>query len=191
MHPSESRHAGTAWRARCRRGAVNWLDGRERVAAWPPLQRGSPVTLDTPMTSQEPAMRPLPPRTLSRSRELDACGIGFVADAHGRPSRAIVQAALDGLASVMHRGALAADARSSDGSGLLIPIPEALFGPDHGVVNLFARSGDPRAAIEDLAAEEGLTVDGWREPPTDDDHLGDRARGSRPRMLQGVLSAPA
>ena len=40
-------------------------------------------------------------------RELDACGIGFVADAHGRPSRAIVAGALTGLANVKHRGAVA------------------------------------------------------------------------------------
>ena len=61
----------------------------------------------------------LPPTT----RELDACGIGFVADAHGRSSRAIVAAALGGLACVKHRGAVAADARTADGSGLLVPIP--------------------------------------------------------------------
>ena len=61
-------------------------------------------------------------------RELDACGIGFVADAHGRPSRQIITAALDGLANVKHRGAVAADALTSDGTGLLTTIPPAIFG---------------------------------------------------------------
>ena len=65
--------------------------------------------------------------------ELDACGIGFVADAQGRSSRAIVEAALNGLACVKHRGAVAADARTADGSGVLIPIPASLFGEDHGL----------------------------------------------------------
>jgi glutamate synthase (ferredoxin) len=120
-------------------------------------------------------MRPLSSLTLPPSRELDACGIGFVADAHGRASRTVVQAALDGLACVMHRGAVAADARSADGSGLLLPIPAAIFGQGHGVVSLFVRDGDPRTAIEKLAAEEGLSVEDWREPPTDDDQLGERA----------------
>ena len=64
----------------------------------------------------------LPPTT----RELDACGIGFVADAQGRPSRAIVAAALRGLACVKHRGAVAADARTADGSGLLVDGPVGL-----------------------------------------------------------------
>ncbi len=58
-------------------------------------------------------------------RELDACGIGFVADVEGRPSRSIVEAALNGLACVKHRGALAADALTSDGCGFLAPVPPA------------------------------------------------------------------
>ena len=56
-------------------------------------------------------------------REFDACGIGFVADAQGRASRAIVAAALHGLACVKHRGAAAADGLTSDGCGVLTPIP--------------------------------------------------------------------
>ena len=73
-----------------------------------------------------------------RDRELDACGIGFVADAQGRSSRHIVTAALAGLARVIHRGALAADARSADGSGVLTPIPSAVY-DGHGVAQLFVR----------------------------------------------------
>src|SRR6478752_2220999 len=65
---------------------------------------------------------------MRKLREIDACGIGFVADAHGRPSRQIVTAALRGLANVKHRGAVAADARTSDGTGLLTTIPPAVYG---------------------------------------------------------------
>jgi glutamate synthase domain-containing protein 1 len=131
--------------------------------------------------------------TLPRpSRERDACGIGFVADAHGRASRHIIEAALGGLACVIHRGAVAADAKTGDGAGLLFPIPAAIFGPDRGVASLFIRSdNDPRVRIEELARLEGLTVEGWRDPPTDESQLGDRARASRPRFLQAILSADA
>ena len=87
-----------------------------------------------------------------RCVERDACGIGFVADAQGRPSRAVVEAALKGLACVTHRGALAADAKTADGSGLLVPVPPAIFGEGHGVAVLFVRGDDPRPAVE---AEEG------------------------------------
>ncbi|MGI9032813.1 MAG: glutamate synthase large subunit [Acidimicrobiales bacterium] len=134
---------------------------------------------------------------MGRSRpELDACGIGFVADASGRPSRSIVETALTGLACVKHRGALAADAKSSDGSGLLVPIPPEIFGraasgAAHGLAMLFVRGDDPRPAVEAAAAADGITVVDWRTPPTDDDHLGDQARASRPRTLQAVLSPPA
>ncbi|HEX8769243.1 MAG TPA: glutamate synthase large subunit, partial [Acidimicrobiales bacterium] len=130
------------------------------------------------------------------AKELDSCGIGFVADAHGRSSRAIVAAALGGLACVKHRGALAADAKSSDGSGLLVPIPSAIFGKagngaSHGVASLFVRGDDPRPAVEDAAKAEGITVVEWRTPPTDDAWLGDLARETRPTMLQAILAAPA
>jgi glutamate synthase (ferredoxin) len=123
-------------------------------------------------------------------RELDACGIGFVADARGRASRAIVAAALGGLACVKHRGAVAADARTADGSGLLAPIPAALFGDDVGVAVLFVRGDDPRPGVEAAAAAEGITVVDWREPATDPTALGDLARETAPRIVHAVLSGP-
>src|SRR5438067_5647388 len=122
--------------------------------------------------------------------ELDACGIGFVADAQGRSSRAIVEAALNGLACVKHRGAVAADAKSADGSGVNLPIPAAIFGEGHGLVMLFVRGDDPRPAVETAASEEGIEVVDWREPPVDDDQLGDQARAFRPRFLQAVIAHP-
>jgi glutamate synthase (ferredoxin) len=119
--------------------------------------------------------------------ERDACGIGFVADATGKPSRAVVQAALDGLACMTHRGAVAADAKSADGAGLLVPIPPEIFGAGRGIASLYVRGDDPRAAVEADAATEGIAVVDWRTPPTDDEPLGDQARASRPAMLQAVL----
>jgi glutamate synthase domain-containing protein 2/glutamate synthase domain-containing protein 1/glutamate synthase domain-containing protein 3 len=124
------------------------------------------------------------------SRELDACGIGFAADATGRPSRSIVAAALTGLANVKHRGAVAADARSGDGSGLLTPIPRAIFGEGNGVMTLFWRADDPRAGVEAALADEGMKLVEWRVPPTDDDHLGDLARLSKPNIAQAVFAGP-
>ncbi|MCU1462089.1 MAG: glutamate synthase [nadph] large chain precursor [Acidimicrobiales bacterium] len=121
------------------------------------------------------------------SRELDSCGIGFVADARGRPSRAIVTAALDGLACVKHRGALAADARTGDGAGVLIPIPAAIFGEGNGVLTLFARGADPRATVEAVAKEEGIEILDWRDVPVDDDALGELAQWSKPLLLHAIM----
>src|SRR5919199_3256809 len=120
--------------------------------------------------------------------ERDACGIGFVADAAGRASRTVVAAALGGLACVKHRGALAADARSSDGSGLLVPIPPAIFGEGNGLAMLFVRGDDPRTAVEAAAEEEGMCVVEWRTPPTDETVLGELARASRPTLVQAVFA---
>src|SRR5437879_5868576 len=86
-----------------------------------------------------------------------------------------------------HRGAVAADAKSADGSGLLLPIPAALFGEGHGVATLYIRGDDPRPAIEAAAAAEGIAIVEWRTPPTDDDQLGDQARTSRPTIVQAIL----
>ena len=58
------------------------------------------------------------------TQERDACGIGFVADSAGRPSREIVDALLEGLHNVRHRGATAADRKTGDGAGVLLPLQE-------------------------------------------------------------------
>ena len=86
--------------------------------------------------------------------ERDACGIVFVADAQGRSSRAIVEAALKGLGCMTHRGAVAADAKSVDGSGLLLPIPAAIFGEGRGIASLYVRGEDPRDAVEKAADDD-------------------------------------
>src|SRR4029453_15904586 len=65
--------------------------------------------------------------------ERDACGIGFGADVPAPPSRAILDAALCGLERLRHRGAVAADAKTGDGAGVLVPLPEGFFGgPEAG-----------------------------------------------------------
>jgi glutamate synthase domain-containing protein 2/glutamate synthase domain-containing protein 1/glutamate synthase domain-containing protein 3 len=118
-----------------------------------------------------------------------------VTDREGRASRDIVETALSALACMTHRGAVAADALTADGSGVLLGIPRAIFGegPDgvpHGVASLFVRGDDPRPAVEAAAAEEGIEVVGWRTPPTDEEHLGVLAQDSRPEFLQAILETP-
>ncbi|MFZ4516115.1 MAG: hypothetical protein ACOYN3_07370, partial [Acidimicrobiia bacterium] len=44
---------------------------------------------------------------MASAQERDACGIGFVAHVSGRASRTIVDSALEGLAGVRHRSAVA------------------------------------------------------------------------------------
>src|SRR5687767_15032073 len=100
------------------------------------------------------------------SAERAACGIGFVADTRGRSSRAIVDLLLEGLRRVRHRGAVAADRRTSDGAGVLLPIPEALVPARWcGLAMVFLRDEGARDTIEAACRAEGIDVAGWRQVP--------------------------
>ncbi|MGH3031449.1 MAG: glutamate synthase subunit alpha, partial [Gaiellaceae bacterium] len=123
--------------------------------------------------------------------ERDACGIGFVADARGRATRAIVDALLEGLCGVRHRGATAADSKTSDGAGVLLPIPAALVpDPSCGVAMAFLRDERGRDAIEAACRAEGMEPAGWRRVPVDPDALGPAARASAPCIEQLALRPP-
>jgi glutamate synthase (ferredoxin) len=124
-------------------------------------------------------------------RERDACGIGFLADARGVPSRLILDGALEGLARMRHRGAFAADGRSGDGAGVLLPIPRTLVpSPWCGLAMVFVRSRDAYSAIEAACHAEGIEPGGWRDVPVRPAALGDEARGTMPHIAQLVLHQP-
>jgi len=130
--------------------------------------------------------------------EKDACGIGFVADARGRASRGIVDAALDALCRVKHRGALASDALTGDGAGVLLPIaPEALAadvddGERVGIAMCFFRDAPERcrSVVEDACRVEGIEIERWRIVPTDAAALGAQARASEPAIQQAIVLRP-
>ena len=59
--------------------------------------------------------------------EHDACGVGFVAARDGKPTRAVVEAAIEALQAIWHRGAVDADGMTGDGAGIHIDIPRDFF----------------------------------------------------------------
>ena len=123
--------------------------------------------------------------------ERDACGIGFFADATGHASRAILDGVLEGLARLRHRGAVAADRRTGDGAGVLLPIPPALVPAAWcGLAMVFLREESARDAIEEACTAEGIGLGGWREVPVVPDALGEEGRASMPRIEQLVLLQP-
>src|SRR3954447_18568371 len=118
------------------------------------------------------------------ANDKDACAVAFVADARGRRSRAIVAQGLTALHNLDHRGAAGSEPNSGDGAGILTQVPDALLRASVdfdlpplgeysvGIAFLPADETERAARIEDvarLAAEEGLTVLGWREVPVDPD----------------------
>ena len=124
-------------------------------------------------------------------RERDACGIGFLADARGGASREIVDGLLEGLARMRHRGAVAADRRTGDGAGLLLPLPRALIPASWcGLAMVFLRDGSAKDAVEEACLAEGIGLGGWREVPTEPQALGEQARATMPRIEQLVLLQP-
>ena len=90
-----------------------------------------------------------------------------------------------------HRGAVAADRKTGDGAGVLLPIAPALVpGPWCGLAMVFLRDDAARAGIEAACEAEGIGLAGWRKVPVDRDALGDSALATMPRIEQLVLVRP-
>ena len=57
----------------------------------------------------------------------DACGVGLVAAIDGKPSRPVVEAGIEALKALWHRGAVDADGMTGDGAGIMVEIPQDFF----------------------------------------------------------------
>jgi len=133
--------------------------------------------------------------------EHDSCGVAFVVDMHGRATHEMVQRGLKCLFQLDHRGATGAEENVGDGAGILIQTPDSFFRAvvDFDLPQLghyaagmaFLPSENPDIAIEAieaLAEQEGLTVVGWREVPTDSSSLGSFATDAMPVFRTLFLS---
>jgi glutamate synthase (ferredoxin) len=119
--------------------------------------------------------------------ERDACGIGFVADAKGRASREILEAVLEALRRVRHRGAFAADRKTGDGAGVILPLSPFLAPTGRGLAMVFARDPGSRDVVAEACGAEGIAVAEWREVPVDRDALGPYALSQLPAVEQAAL----
>jgi len=134
--------------------------------------------------------------------EHDACGVGFIVHMKGQKSHEIIEQGLTILLNIDHRGAVGAETNTGDGAGILMQIPhtflkkvaaaENVMLPELGQygVGMIYSSPDPaqraagRRVFEQVAAEEGQKVLGWRDVPTDNSSLGNTAKSSEPFMQQ-------
>ncbi len=146
---------------------------------------------------------PRPQGLYDPKHEHDACGVAFVATLTGVASHDIVRKGLTALRNLDHRGAAGAETNSGDGAGILIQVPDGFL---REVVDFElppARAyavgcgflpGDEeqvaktRRRIEELAAEEGLAVLGWRDVPVNAAVLGATARSVMPTFSQLFVS---
>ncbi|MDE0527130.1 MAG: glutamate synthase large subunit [Truepera sp.] len=145
-------------------------------------------------------------RTLSWPRERDSCGVGFIADLHGRPNHRIIKLAVGALANLAHRGAVSADGRTGDGAGVLTQLPYRLLQRELGAAGLkvagrdlalgvfFIENSAPwERIVGEIDAEIGASALQhlmWRDPPIDLEVLGDRARQRCPLVKQLILGRP-
>ena len=59
--------------------------------------------------------------------EHEACGVGFVASIDGTPRRDVVEAGIQALQAIWHRGAVDADGKTGAGAGIHVQIPVNFF----------------------------------------------------------------
>src|SRR5581483_4421538 len=110
--------------------------------------------------------------------------------------------ALEILVNLDHRGACGCETNTGDGAGSLLQMPHqflvtncATFGVklpalgQYGVGMLFmppaaAEREAVKTVLAKIISEEGQTLLGWRDIPTDNSSLGNTARAAEPFMMQ-------
>lgn len=130
----------------------------------------------------------------------DSCGVGFVASINANSTHTILKQALTALGRLAHRGATAADGKSSDGVGILAGIPREFFirvaglsvSPDAplGVGMLFIPKGETRAEalLERALQSHDLKVLAWRDVPVKIEYLGEMALSTMPNIRQVLVT---
>src|SRR5213594_2148794 len=136
--------------------------------------------------------------------EHDACALVAVARKDARPTRALLELVLHGMACLAHRSGVVDG--EGDGAGVLTDIPRALWadelraaghepaltaGGRFAVGHFFLPEGVEPGEIVSLLALRGTEVLLARADGTNHTALGPRGRLEAPRFLQLALLAPA
>jgi len=140
------------------------------------------------------------------AEEHDNCGVGLVANINGNATRAVVEAGIDALKAVWHRGAVDADGKTGDGCGIHVQIPQDFF-KEHimrtghepldgklavGMVFLprtdFEAQETCRTIVESEILKFGYYIYGWRQVPVDATIIGEKANATRPEIEQIMIA---
>jgi glutamate synthase (NADPH) large chain len=139
--------------------------------------------------------------------EHSSCGVGLVVSIDGKKSRSVVEAGINALKAIWHRGAVDADGKTGDGAGIHVQIPIRFFydqiertghTPDMdrlmavGQVFLprsdFGAQETCRTIVESEVLRMGYSIYGWRHVPVDVTCLGEKANATRPEIEQIIIS---
>src|SRR4051812_21068172 len=143
--------------------------------------------------------------TYDPAQEHDACGVGLIAALDGKKRRDVVEAGINALKAVWHRGAVDADGKTGDGAGIHIEIPQDFFAAAVERAGNKLMSG-PIAVGQvfmpktDLGAQErcrqiveteilncGFAIYGWRQVPINVQCIGEKANATRPEIEQIMI----
>ena len=123
----------------------------------------------------------------------DNCGFGLIASIKNRPSHENLENAITALERMMHRGAVAADGKTGDGSGLLLSLPHEFMRtaaaeagvelPEmYAVAVVFTRDASTLAHFEKICMANDLKVVLDRIVPVDTNALGEQALATLPEI---------
>ena len=144
------------------------------------------------------------------AQEKDSCGVGFVANIKGKPSHQIMLDAYHLNSRMDHRGGCGFEANTGDGAGILMALPHSFFSEiaaksfgatlpaagQYAVGNIFLPQVDAEretccTTINRIISEEGQTLLGWRDVPTDavGADVGPAALAAQPSIKQLFIGA--
>ena len=143
----------------------------------------------------------------SEEEEHSSCGVGLVVSVDGKKSRKVVEAGIDALKAIWHRGAVDADGKTGDGAGIHVQIPANFFydqirrtGHEPKMDELvavgqvflprtdFGAQEKCRTIVESEVLRMGYYIYGWRHVPVDVTCLGEKANATRPEIEQILIS---
>ena len=130
----------------------------------------------------------------------DNCGFGLLASIDNKPSHKNVDDAIKALERMMHRGAIAADGKSGDGSGLLFSMPHKFFKKlsqkedfvlpaTYAVAMVFYKNESNLEVFKEYCTKNDLKILHIRNVPVNTEALGELAKQTLPNIVQ-IFVAP-
>ena len=129
----------------------------------------------------------------------DNCGFGLLANINNIPSHQNLEDAITSLERMMHRGAIAADGKSGDGSGLLLSMPDKFMKKIakldgislpamYAVGMVFTNDKDDIKIIEEQCINNDIKILLIRDVPLNIDALGKQALEVLPKIIQVFMT---